>query len=320
MSFFFIDMEANDATEHQLLNERVAQLSFGVSLTTAALALKLDYITNRENEYKFQMSGLKQSGRPAVGVAAQCAAGRSVLETVLNTSFSANERPVISVVHLARGFHSPPSFVFAFGSPDIAKSVRQRLLSISRVTPVLENIFIEPVLTRATLVRVQILRAIRQALMSRDVVSRVKRFDRSPTLIVTHDQRDRFYDFVEACKEFRSLLNADLLRYAYAAASREFTDCLASVFIVLSDGGQPVVSFRAPTASQAPAVSGDVGLSVPPVVTVAVGAAARRGFLLESLSSGSSSPGPSRDPRKRPADSVIEALSFKRASSAAAIP
>ena len=156
--------------------------------------------------------------------------------------------------------------------------------------------------------------------MSRDVVSRVKRFDRSPTLIVTHDQRDRFYGFVEACKEFRSLLNADLLHYAYAAAGREFTDCLASVFIVLSDGGQPVVSFRAPAASQAPAVSGDVGLSVPPVVTVAVGSAARRGFLLESLSSGSSSPGPSRDPRKRPADSVIEALSFKRASSAAAIP
>jgi hypothetical protein len=41
-------MEANDVTEHQILNEHVERLSFGVSLTTAALALQQDFITKRE--------------------------------------------------------------------------------------------------------------------------------------------------------------------------------------------------------------------------------------------------------------------------------
>jgi hypothetical protein len=75
-------METDDVTEHQVLNERVERLSFGVSLTTAALALQLDFITNRDNEFKFQVSGLKQSGRPVVGPPAQCAAGRSIVEAV----------------------------------------------------------------------------------------------------------------------------------------------------------------------------------------------------------------------------------------------
>ena len=132
------------------------------------------------------------------------------------------------------------------------------MLSVSRATPSLETIFIEPVLTRSTLVRVEILKAIRRALLARDVPSRVRRFDRSPLLIVTHDQKERFYGFVEACKEFHSLLNADLLYYAYVAAGRDFTDCLTSTFIVLSDGGQPVVTFHGPNTTQTVVVSDEV--------------------------------------------------------------
>jgi hypothetical protein len=119
--------------------------------------------------------------------------------------------------------------------------------------------------------------------MARDVSCRVRRFDRSPTLVVTHDQRDRFYGFVEACKEFRSMLNADLLHYAYVTAGREFTDCLTSTFIVLSDGGKPVVTFRGPTVSRKPVILTGVVPAVAPVIAVA---AARRGFLIESLNSG----------------------------------
>jgi hypothetical protein len=304
---------------HQIMSERVERLSFGMSLTTAALALQLDVIINRDNEIKFKISGLKQSGRPVIGPPAQCAAGRSIVEAVLNTSYSVSERPVISAVYLAPGFCVPPAlpaFIFVFASPAIAKSVRQRLLSVSRATPSLENIFIEPVLTRASLVRVEILRAIRKALLARDVPSRVKRFDRSPLLIVTHDQRERFNGFVEACKENRSLLNVDLLYYAYGAAGRDFTDCLTSTFIVLSDGGQPVVSFHGPNTTQ-PVVAFDDVRTVAPVIAPS---APKRGFLMDSLSSGPSSPGPSRDPCKRPAETVIEALSFKDTASAPTLP
>lgn len=306
-------------SEHQILNERVERLSFGMSLTTAAHSLQLDFMVNRDNEIKFKVTGLKQSGRPVIGPPAQCAAGRSIIEAVLNTSYSASERPVISHVYLAPGFCVPPAlpaFIFVFASSAIAKDVRQRLLSVSRATPSLETIFIEPVLTRSTLVRVEILKAIRRALLARDVPSRVRRFERSPLLIVTHDQKERFYGFVEACKEFRSLLNADLLRHAYNVAGRDYTDCLTSTFIVLSDDGQPVVTFHGPSVAQ-PVAASDVVLTVTPVITPS---APKRGFLMESLSTNPSSPGPSRDPRKRPADSVVEALSSKRTPSAPALP
>ena len=145
------------------------------------------------------------------------------------------------------------------------------------------------------------------------MTSRVRRFERSPLLVVTHDQRDQFYGYVEACKEFRSLLTADLLYYAYVAAGREFTDCLMSTFIVLSDGGQPVVTFHAHTVARGPVVPSGAVQAVAPVVAAAT---ARRGCLLESLTSGPSSPGPSLDPRKRPGDSLIEATAVKRNPSA----
>ena len=163
--FFFVDIEV-DVTELQFVNECVERISFGVSLTTAALALQQDYVINGDNEFKFQISGLRQSGRPVAGPPAQCAAGRSIVESVLNTSYSASERPVVSGVYVAMGLFLPPAlpaFVFVFGSPAIAKSVRQCLLSVSRATLALENIFIEPVMTRATQVRMQILQAIQKA-------------------------------------------------------------------------------------------------------------------------------------------------------------
>ncbi len=98
----------------------------------------------------------------------------------------------------------------------------------------------------------------------------MKRFERSPFIVVSHDKRD-------------------------------FTDRLASLFLVLSDGGQPVPTFAVPPASSTsllPASASPYAPTVQPAPPI------RQSFILQLLAPGSS--------RKRPAENSIEPVGSKR--------
>ena len=120
-----------------------------------------------------------------------------------------------------------------FENSIVAKEVRFRLLRHAKETPV----YVEPVLTPATRFRIQILFAIKTCLASKAIISFVRRFERSPSLVVVHDQREKRYGFVQACVSFRHLLTPDALHFAYVTAQRDFLERMTSLFIVLTDGG-----------------------------------------------------------------------------------
>jgi hypothetical protein len=229
----------------------VDRQNFGVCLSIAGMAVQQDHVANKAREDRFLVSGLEQSGRPVVGVVAQKSAGHAIMSSLLEIVFQGSERPCIREISVVNGPYVPsanlPTLIFSFNTPQIAKEVRFRLLKHGKALPALERIFIEPSFTRATRVWVEILQAIRKCLVLKDIVSYVRKFDRSPSLVVVHDQREKGYGFVEACVAFRSMLTSDTLRFAYATAGREFVERMTSLFIVLIEGGQPLPTFTAPT-------------------------------------------------------------------------
>lgn len=283
------------------MNEHVDRLSFGFSLTTASLALQQDHLVNQSHEDRFFITGLKQAGRPATSPAVQRTAGRQVMSSMLDVIFQNSDRPKILDVYVVGGqnFNRSdsclPAMIFTFDTPQIAKEVRYRLLNHAKATPALEAVFIEPVLTPATRVRIQILVAIKRCLAAKEIVSFVKRFDRSPSLIVLHDQRERRYSFVQACVAFRHLLTPTALQFAYVTARRDFLERLTSMFIVMTDGEQPLTTFAAPVAIP------QASSSVPSTSALPAPSAlprARSNFLLQSLA-----PPNANTPRKRPSTS-----------------
>ena len=292
--------------EIQILSERVDRLSFGYSLTTATLSLQQDHETNKNKEDRFQVTGLKQSGRAAVGVGAQRAAGRLIFDSLLSMIFTVSDRPVLKDVYIPRNqipAHGTclPSLVFRFETSIIAQKVRIRLLSHLKTSPALATVWIEPVLTRASHVRVEILGAIRRALTARSIICSVQRFGRSPLLHVNHDHHERVYSFVQACEEFGSQLTPDLLHFAYRSAGRAFNNRLSSTFIVLTDGAQPIPTFTAPLAPVAPL---PIPTSANPAAPVPFAPPVRSNYLLQSLAPVVS--------RKRPNDDSIETAANKR--------
>ena len=134
------------------------------------------------------ISGLKQTGRPAVGLAAQKSAGLLIMSSLLGIVYQGSSHPIVREVIVVNGpFREGPclpTLIFVFDSPVIAKEVRFKLLGHGKASPALEQVFIEPWQTHATRVRIQILLAIRGRLASKDITSFVKRFDRSPSLMV----------------------------------------------------------------------------------------------------------------------------------------
>ncbi len=182
-----LDLDS-DVSDVQVLNERVEQAAFGYNLSIAALALQQDHLRNHNKEDRFLISGLKQAGRPAVGLAPQKSAGQLIMSSLLDIVFHGSSRPIIREVIVVNGpiktRNGPclPTLIFVFDSPAIAKDVRFKLLNHGKASPALEHVFIELWQTHATQVRVQILVAIRKCLASKDIVSFVKRFDRSPSL------------------------------------------------------------------------------------------------------------------------------------------
>ena len=167
----------SDISDVLVLNERVDRASFGYNLSIAGLALQQDHIRNQSKEDRFLISGLKQSGRPAVGLAPQKSAGQLIMSSLLDIVFRGSSRPVIRDVIVVSGpiqtrnVPCLPTLIFVFDSPAIAKDVHFKLLSHGKASPALEQVFIEPWQTHATRVRVQILVAIRKCLASKDIVS-----------------------------------------------------------------------------------------------------------------------------------------------------
>jgi hypothetical protein len=84
-----------------------------------------------------------------------------------------------------------PSLIFTFENAKIAKDIRFKLLQYGKTSAALEQMFIEPVLTQATRVRVQILIAIRKCLLAQNLSCFVRRFDSSPSLVVVHDNHEK---------------------------------------------------------------------------------------------------------------------------------
>ena len=91
----YIDIDDSAISDVQILNERVERVSFGMNLTTAGLSLQQDHLANRAKVDRFLVSGLKQTGRPAVDVAAQKTAGHAIMTSLLEKKFPGSDCPCI---------------------------------------------------------------------------------------------------------------------------------------------------------------------------------------------------------------------------------
>ena len=90
---------------------------------------------------------------------------------------------------------------------------------------------------------------------------------------------------------FRHLLTPDTLRSAYGAAQRDFLEQMTSLFIVLTDGGQPLTTFTVAATNLPVSQAGPSGSVLP---AASVQPVAQPNFLLQSLA----------NTRKRPNDSA----------------
>ena len=110
----------------------------------------------------------------------------------------------------------------------------------------MRRVWLEPLLTRATLVRIEILLAIRRVLSSSDIRCTLQGRGRAPLLHIVSGGRERVFGFVQSCELFGHLLTADDLKFAYRSAGRLFINRLAATFLVLIDGVQPTANFFVP--------------------------------------------------------------------------
>ena len=238
----------------RILTLRFDRHCYGSNLSTALLSVQQDHEINRLNEDRFQVSGFESVGRPVLGVSAQKTAGRAILEHMLTLLYDPAFLPVILSVSIPRR-HAPvgslglPPFVFKFADSTIASQVRRKLLAHARSStlPALKRVWVEPILTKASLVRIEIMLAMRRVLTDRGIRCTVQRFGRSPLLHTVSGGRERVYGFVPSCEAFGHLLNAERLSLAYRVAGRLFCNRLTAAFLVLFDGAQPTVSFTIPT-------------------------------------------------------------------------
>jgi hypothetical protein len=142
--------------------------------------------------------------------------------------------------------------IFVFADLHIATQIRFKLVDLIRssILPAIRKCWLEPVLTKATHVCIEILLALKQALSGSVDRCTVQGRGHSPLLFVVSGGRERVYGFVESCEFFGHLLTADSLHFAYKSAARIFHNRLASTFLVLIDGAQPVTNFFVPAPCQ----------------------------------------------------------------------
>ena len=245
--FYFADLGID------ALSLRFNRHEYGSNLSSALLFSQMDSELNRQSEDRFRVSGFESSGRPVVGISAQKAAGRAILIEILGSIMPVNQRPTIVDVVIPNryapvGRLGLPPFIFRFVNTTVASHARQLLFKHVRnsTLPAIKRVWIEPVLTPATGVRVEILQAIRRVLSARQIRCSVQRFGRAPMLHVSTADRERVFHFVPACEAFGHLMTPELLSYAYRTAGRRFLNRLAATFLVLKDGEQPVSTFSIP--------------------------------------------------------------------------
>ena len=158
------------------LNLRLGRLSYQSNLATAVLFVQNDVEINRRNEDRFQVSGISIDGGAPYGRSAQKAAGLNILTGLIATWYPVSARPRILSVYVPRHFVPPgpsmlPPLIFIFSDSAVAAQIRAKLVSHFRSSPLpaMRRVWLEPVLTRATHVRIDILLAIRRALSGVDV-------------------------------------------------------------------------------------------------------------------------------------------------------
>jgi hypothetical protein len=176
---FFICISGIDPPESDPLydvNLRLGWLSYGANLATAVLFVQTDAEINRRNEDCFQISGIFVEGGAPYGRFTQKAAGQKILTDLIATWYPVSARPRILSVYLPRRFVPPgpnvlPPLIFIFTDSDVAAQIRAKLVSHFRSSPLpaMRRVWMEPVLTKATLVRIDILLAIKRALSGVDV-------------------------------------------------------------------------------------------------------------------------------------------------------
>jgi hypothetical protein len=195
---------------------------YGSNLATAVLFIQQDSEINRQNEDRFQVSGLPFDGRP-LGITAQKASCLKTMNDLLATWYPIGTRPQVLNVYVPcryapPGARSMPPMIFIFADSKIAAQVRVKLFSHFKASPILHRCWIEPVLTLATHVRIEILLAIRRVLSSSVLRCSVKRTGPCPLLHVASG----VYGFIQSCELFGNSLTADFLQFAYRTAGRSF--------------------------------------------------------------------------------------------------
>jgi hypothetical protein len=210
--FSDVDLPASDSLFDLTLN--VGRHSYGSNLATAVLYVQQDSEINRQNEDRFQVSGLPFDGRP-LGIAAQKASCLKTLNELLANWYPIGTRPHVLNVYIPRhyappGARSMPPMIFIFADSKIAAQVRIKLFSHFQASPILRRSWKEPVLTLATHVRIEILLAIRRVLSDSFLRCSVQRTGCTPLLHVASRGRDRVYGFVQSCELFGNSLTANL--------------------------------------------------------------------------------------------------------------
>jgi hypothetical protein len=232
------------------LSLSVGQHCYGLNLATAILMVQVDSEINRRCKDRFQITGLAIEGRPPSGFFAQRAAGQKILSDLIEGWYPVATRPSITNTLVPR--HSPslgvntlPPIIFIFSDCRVAAQIRSRILTHVRASqqPAVRKWWIEPVLTKASHVRIEILKAICRALSGSVLRCNVHSRSRAPLLFVYSVGGEKVYGFVEACQAFGHVLTADRLSFAYQSAGRLFQSRLAATFLVLRDGNQPVANF-----------------------------------------------------------------------------
>ena len=309
-------MDTNSSDPLSDLALEVGQHCYGANLSIATLFVQSDANINRDNEERFQISGIPVVGRYSSTTANQKAAGVSFLSDLISRWYPEASRPKIVGVYLPRHFSAVgvavlPPLIFIFANSTVAAQIRKKVLMHLRSSnlPALRRVWLEPVLTKGSHVRVAIMNAFRRILSDSNLRCSVQGFGRSPFLHIVSGDRERVFNFVSACESFGHMVSHDQLVFAYRAAGRSFQNRLASTFLVLDDGAQPLAQFAVPTRRvHIPPPSSQPVLE-PEVTTPLVVPPSTLSYLQRMLSapvasgSGLGSSSGSSSGRKRPAES-----------------
>jgi len=145
-------------------------------------------------------------------------------------------------------------FDIIFKSPAQALSFRKVLGVESRKAGVFKGLYVSNCVTHSTKVRIDIMTAIARKLSSQTTHSFCQSFISRPVLHVKPKNgsgASKVYTFVDAVREFGSLLTEEDLSPAYRRAGSIYSGMLTKFFVVLKEkSNQPVRSLKRPRDSE----------------------------------------------------------------------